>query len=490
MPSVKQIARIASDDPALNRLQDQLSAALNPLLRGVQGDLSGPLESPTVGGLQGIAVATTRPATGQVLAFDGAKWAPAAGGGGSGTVTSVNASGGSTGLTFSGGPITTSGTLTLGGTLTAGSGGTGLASPGTVGNVLTSTGTGWVSSPAPGGAPTGAAGGVLGYTGSTYPDPSGLAASVFTVPGEGFIRLRYGADTLGNLVTTFLQMDATATTSTNANRSVGLRAGTATGGQFGVNIVGGDLTLKGGTGSSAVSGGGGGTAYLLGGDGGTGNWDGGSAIVQGGYGSSGGGVGGTAELNGGFGASGAARGGNTYVRGGSAPGGVPGGHVFVLGGSNQFQNTTGGSVTIRGGQGITNGTVHVGDSVTTAVRLGAASVKTHLEGPTTLTPKATTTIDAAGDDLDATTTYVPFDVTGGNYTLTSTPTVLTAGAVAGQVVVLRNVGAANYVELQRGATYALRLSAATRKIDVGGSITLLFDGTYWTEIAHVETTTI
>lgn len=43
----------------------------------------------------------------------------------SGTVTSVQASGGSTGLTFSGGPITTSGTLTLGGTLALASGGTG-----------------------------------------------------------------------------------------------------------------------------------------------------------------------------------------------------------------------------------------------------------------------------------------------------------------------------------------------------------------------------
>jgi hypothetical protein len=41
------------------------------------------------------------------------------------TVSSVNASGGSTGLTFSGGPITTSGTLTLAGTLAVANGGTG-----------------------------------------------------------------------------------------------------------------------------------------------------------------------------------------------------------------------------------------------------------------------------------------------------------------------------------------------------------------------------
>ena len=45
--------------------------------------------------------------------------------GGTGTVTSVNATGGSTGLTFSGGPITSSGTLVLGGTLGIANGGTG-----------------------------------------------------------------------------------------------------------------------------------------------------------------------------------------------------------------------------------------------------------------------------------------------------------------------------------------------------------------------------
>jgi hypothetical protein len=46
-----------------------------------------------------------------------------------GTVTSVSGSGGSTGLTLTGGPITSSGTLTLGGTLAVANGGTGTASP-------------------------------------------------------------------------------------------------------------------------------------------------------------------------------------------------------------------------------------------------------------------------------------------------------------------------------------------------------------------------
>lgn len=46
------------------------------------------------------------------------------------SVSSVNASGGATGFTFSGGPITTSGTLTMSGTLAVGSGGTGAITAG------------------------------------------------------------------------------------------------------------------------------------------------------------------------------------------------------------------------------------------------------------------------------------------------------------------------------------------------------------------------
>ena len=55
--------------------------------------------------------------------------------GASGTVTSVDVSGGTTGLTFSGGPITSSGTITMAGTLDADNGGTGQSSY-TVGDIL------------------------------------------------------------------------------------------------------------------------------------------------------------------------------------------------------------------------------------------------------------------------------------------------------------------------------------------------------------------
>ena len=64
---------------------------------------------------------------GNILTANGTTWvssAPAT----SGTVTSIGVSGGTTGLTTSGGPITTSGTITLAGTLAVANGGTGVTS--------------------------------------------------------------------------------------------------------------------------------------------------------------------------------------------------------------------------------------------------------------------------------------------------------------------------------------------------------------------------
>ena len=71
---------------------------------------------------------------GKVLSTNGTTptWAADTGG----TVTSVDVSGGTTGLTTSGGPITSSGTVTLSGTLAIGSGGTGQNTANTAFNAL------------------------------------------------------------------------------------------------------------------------------------------------------------------------------------------------------------------------------------------------------------------------------------------------------------------------------------------------------------------
>jgi hypothetical protein len=80
------------------------------------------------------------------------------GGGGGGTVTSIDISGGITGLSFSGGPVTTSGTLTLTGTLDEGNGGTGQTTF-TLGDILYSSGANTLSK-----LPIGATGEVLKVT--------------------------------------------------------------------------------------------------------------------------------------------------------------------------------------------------------------------------------------------------------------------------------------------------------------------------------------
>ena len=82
-----------------------------------------------------LSLAGTTGTAAQVLTSNGASpptWQSIAG---TGTVISINGSGGTTGLTLTGGPITVSGTLTLGGTLIAVNGGTGQSSY-VVGDVL------------------------------------------------------------------------------------------------------------------------------------------------------------------------------------------------------------------------------------------------------------------------------------------------------------------------------------------------------------------
>lgn len=78
---------------------------------------------------------------GKFLGTDGTNVSWVAGTPGSGSVTSVTVSGGTTGLTAAGNPVTTSGTITLGGTLSVSNGGTGLSGTPALGQILIGNGT-------------------------------------------------------------------------------------------------------------------------------------------------------------------------------------------------------------------------------------------------------------------------------------------------------------------------------------------------------------
>jgi len=116
-----------------------------PLLTGVTGTLAianggtGLASTPANGSLlygTGSALAyLTAGTAGQFLQSNGVAaptWVTPSG---TGTVTSVNVSGGTTGLTYSGGPVTTSGTITLAGTLAIANGGTNTTATPTAGTV-------------------------------------------------------------------------------------------------------------------------------------------------------------------------------------------------------------------------------------------------------------------------------------------------------------------------------------------------------------------
>ena len=114
-----------------------------PLGRGGTGDALSPVAGAVVYST-GTKFALTNPGiAGQVLTSAGTDepvWTTLTG---TGTVTSVNASGGTTGMTFTGGPITVAGTLTLGGTLGVANGGTGLTGTPTNGQLAIGNGSGY-----------------------------------------------------------------------------------------------------------------------------------------------------------------------------------------------------------------------------------------------------------------------------------------------------------------------------------------------------------
>jgi hypothetical protein len=111
--------------PALDLSDTNQTQGALPLGRGGTGDALSPVAGAVVYSTGTKFALSTLGSIGQVLTSNGTAaptWVTLTG---TGTVSSVAVSGGTTGLTTSGGPITTSGTITIGGTLAVASGGTG-----------------------------------------------------------------------------------------------------------------------------------------------------------------------------------------------------------------------------------------------------------------------------------------------------------------------------------------------------------------------------
>ena len=155
--------------------------------------------------------------TGSAFAWDTA---------GAGTVTSVDVSGGTTGLTASGGPITNSGTITLAGTLAVANGGTGAT---TAGGALTSLGAYPASNPSGYTSNTGTVTSVTGgsyLTGGTITTSGTLAVDATTTNTASKIVAR---DASGNFAagTITAALAGNATTATSATTATNLGGGGA-----------------------------------------------------------------------------------------------------------------------------------------------------------------------------------------------------------------------------------------------------------------------
>ena len=194
----------------------------------------------------GTANATT------YLRGDGA-WATVSGGGGSGTVTSIDANS-SIGFTFTGGPVTSSGTLTLSG-----------PTPGTSGNVLTSNGTAWTSSAAPTGS--GQLKNQLFTASGTWTAPTGVTSVRVTVIAGGGGSYNDGTNsgyggTGGSAIGYYTVTPATVYTVTVGTAGIGVATGT--GGAGGTSSFGALISATGGSGATS-------SAYGTGGAGSSGN---------------------------------------------------------------------------------------------------------------------------------------------------------------------------------------------------------------------------
>lgn len=99
------------------------------------------------------------------------------------------------------------------------------------------------------------------------------------------------------------------------------------------------------------------------------------------------------------------------------------------------------------------------------------------------------TISANTDQITPVAPLHRIQTNGTNKALTSTPQINLPGAVLGQVVIIQNVDAAHHVDLARGVAEGLSLSNSNKRLDPGGTIMLVYNGSLWVEVTHTQGTT-
>lgn len=142
MPVPNVVPKVILADGAANRFVDQLLAVLNPILRNVAGDLSGPVAAPSVVAWRGLPLdeSMATPAVDQVPKWNGRAWVP----GTAGTAGAVTSVAGAAPITSSGGATPTIGIsgTPAGGVAYATGTTLGYSSAGTAGLALLSGGAG------------------------------------------------------------------------------------------------------------------------------------------------------------------------------------------------------------------------------------------------------------------------------------------------------------------------------------------------------------
>jgi hypothetical protein len=206
-----------------------------PLTTGVTGVLpiaNGGTNASTAASARGNILPSYSGNAGKVLAVNsGATDVEYIAASGSGTVTSIDVSGGTTGLTTSGGPVTAAGTITLAGTLAVANGGTGTSTPALVaGTNVTITGT-WPNqtiNSSGGGSMTYPGAGIANSTGSAWGTSysttgSGTVVALATSPT--FVTPVLGTPTSGDLTNCTFPTLNQNTTGTAAGLSTTLVVG-------------------------------------------------------------------------------------------------------------------------------------------------------------------------------------------------------------------------------------------------------------------------